>query len=234
MIANVEPTGGVHRTFFDKKGLRVAKSAKMMLGPCSGGAVHLSCGSGPLVVAEGIETGLSLLSGPATVWAALSTSGMKALRLPDKAHKLVIATDGDHPGKQAGNALATRASDAETDAPDPFEAVDAWPDAVEGAALLSDIQTVINRFCILPEYSDILMAAWVLHAWTHDAADISPILAFISPEKRCGKTTALSVISVLAPKAMHNVNATPRKCLGWKTPLEVFRAKLMEGETSTR
>ena len=101
-----------------------------------------------------------------------------------------------------------RPKNSETDAPDPFEAVDAWPDTVDGAALLSDIQTVIKRFCILPDHSDILMATWVLHAWTHDAADISPILAFVSPEKRCGKTTALSVIGVLAPKAMHNVNVT--------------------------
>ncbi len=109
MVGNVS-TGGVHRTFFDKQGNRLTKSAKMMLGPCSGGAVRLSDAPGPLVVCEGIETGLSLLSGllsgPATVWATLSTSGMKALHLPPDPHKLVIATDGDEPGKVAGNVLA--------------------------------------------------------------------------------------------------------------------------------
>lgn len=94
------------------------------------------------------------------------------------------------------------------DSPDPFETVEPWSQAVNGAELLADIQAVIQRFCVLPEHSDVLMAAWVLHAWTHDTADISPILAFVSPEKRCGKTTALSVIGVLAPKAMHNVNVT--------------------------
>jgi putative DNA primase/helicase len=52
------------------------------------------------------------------------------------------------------------------------------------------------------------MAVWVSHAWAHDAADISPILAFVSPEKRCGKTTALSIIGALVPKPMHNVNIT--------------------------
>ena len=86
--------------------------------------------------------------------------------------------------------------------------VDPWPDSVDGAALLSDIRDVINQFCVLPENSDILMAAWILHAWTHDAADISPILAFVSPEMRCGKTTALSVIGAMAPRSMHNVNVT--------------------------
>jgi len=93
-------------------------------------------------------------------------------------------------------------------ADDPFEDVDPWPDPLDGARLLSEILTVVNRFCVLPHHSDILMAAWVLHAWTHDAADISPILAFVSPEKRCGKTTALSVIGVLAPNPRKLPQAT--------------------------
>ncbi|MGR3290350.1 MAG: DUF7146 domain-containing protein, partial [Paracoccaceae bacterium] len=116
MVADVQSTGGVHRTFFTKRGQRLSKSAKLMLGPCAGGAVRLSSGAGPLVVAEGIETALSLLSGllsgPASVWAALSTSGMRALHLPPDPAKLIIATDSDdkeHAGKLAGNVLANRA-----------------------------------------------------------------------------------------------------------------------------
>ncbi len=84
-----------------------------MLGACAGGAVRLSKGKGPLVVAEGIETGLSLLCGifdlPATVWAALSTSGMKSLVLPDEPADLIIASDGDDAGNRAAEALSRRA-----------------------------------------------------------------------------------------------------------------------------
>ncbi|WP_461426937.1 DUF7146 domain-containing protein [Gymnodinialimonas sp.] len=115
MVADVQSTGGVHRTFFTKQGDRLAKNAKMMLGPCAGGAVRLSEAMGPLVVCEGIETGLSLLSGlldgPASVWAALSTSGIRSLALPPRppSGALVIATDGDTPGREAGAALADRA-----------------------------------------------------------------------------------------------------------------------------
>lgn len=114
MVADVS-SGGVHRTYFDKKGRRLAKSAKMMLGPCAGGAVRLSDSlGGPLVVCEGVETGLSLLSSlltiPATVWATLSTSGMKSVTLPSGSSRLIIATDGDEPGREAGNKLATRAA----------------------------------------------------------------------------------------------------------------------------
>lgn len=112
IVADVS-TGGVHRTFFDKAGARLAQHAKMMQGPCAGGAVALSEGQGPLVVCEGLETGLSLLSGllgePAEVWAALSTSGLRALSLPPQPRRLILATDGDAPGIEAANALGDRA-----------------------------------------------------------------------------------------------------------------------------
>lgn len=114
MIADVAPTGGVHRTFFGKQGQRLDKSAKMMLGPCAGGAVRLSETAGPLVVCEGIETGLSLmsglLSGPHTVCAALSTSGIRGLTLPPRPGKLIVASDGDKAGAQAAASLARAAS----------------------------------------------------------------------------------------------------------------------------
>lgn len=109
MVAEVS-TGAVHRTYFEKSGERISGTAKMMLGPCAGGAVALSEGAGPLVVCEGIETGLSLLSGlfdgPAKVWASLSTSGMKSLQLPEDPSELILATDGDEAGADAGRVLA--------------------------------------------------------------------------------------------------------------------------------
>ena len=55
---------GVHRTYLAEPGVKAfGNGAKMMLGRCAGGAVRLSDGLGTLLVAEGIETGLSLLSG---------------------------------------------------------------------------------------------------------------------------------------------------------------------------
>ncbi len=105
---------GIHRTFFTKQGERLSGNAKMMLGPCRGGAVRLTEAEGPLVVAEGIETALSLanglLSGPARIWAALSTSGIAGLDLPPEPGNLTIAPDGDDAGKTAAHRLAERAS----------------------------------------------------------------------------------------------------------------------------
>lgn len=117
LVALVEGGEGfaVHRTYLRANGSGKADidPPKAMLGAVSGGAVRLTDGPGRLVVAEGIETALSLASGllqrPATVWAALSTSGIRGLRLPAHPGRLTIATDGDKAGRDAAHALAERA-----------------------------------------------------------------------------------------------------------------------------
>lgn len=118
MVALVEGGDGfaVHRTYLrpDGSGKAEVEPAKAMLGAIAGGAVRLVETRGPLVVGEGIETALSLASGllqaPAAVWAALSTSGVRGLRLPPEPGRLTIAPDGDAPGRAAAHALATRAA----------------------------------------------------------------------------------------------------------------------------
>jgi len=50
---------GVHRTYLAEPGAKAfGKDSKMMLGRCAGGAVRLSGGLGPLLVAEGLETSI--------------------------------------------------------------------------------------------------------------------------------------------------------------------------------
>jgi len=117
MVALVEGGEGfaTHRTFLrpDGSGKADIEPAKAMLGGTQGGAVRLSDGPSRLVAAEGIESALSLLcglvDGPATIWAALSTSGLRGLRLPPVAGRLIIAADGDPAGREAAHALAERA-----------------------------------------------------------------------------------------------------------------------------
>lgn len=90
MVGYVEGANGfaVHRTYIKADGSGKADVAptKAMLGPAMGGAVRLSDGQGRLVVAEGIETALSLMSGivagPHSIWASLSAGGMKGLIYP--------------------------------------------------------------------------------------------------------------------------------------------------------
>lgn len=117
LVALVEGGDGfaVHRTYLrpDGTGKADIDPAKAMLGAVGGGAVRLAEAPGPLAVAEGIETALSLACGllrrPATIWATLSTSGMRGLRLPQEPGQLTIAPDGDTAGQKAAHALAERA-----------------------------------------------------------------------------------------------------------------------------
>ncbi len=81
LVALVKGVGSfaIHRTFLQANGCKTdQKPAKAMLGSVMGGGVHLSQANPKhLVICEGIETGLSLLSGllsePVDLWASLST-----------------------------------------------------------------------------------------------------------------------------------------------------------------
>ncbi|NND16972.1 MAG: DUF3631 domain-containing protein [Silicimonas sp.] len=94
-------------------------------------------------------------------------------------------------------------------AADYFVELEPWPEPVDGAELLEELVATVNRFCVLPKNSNVLIATWVVHAHAHDCADISPILCLTSPEKRCGKSTTASVVSALVPKPMHAINISP-------------------------
>jgi hypothetical protein len=130
----------VHRTYLAEPGRKadLGDEAKLSLGPVGGGAVRLSRGAGPLVVAEGIETALSLADALADlsprVWAALSTSGVAGLVLASTPGDLALAPDGDKAGREAAKALARRAHAAGWRVrilPPPGDGRD-WNDAVRG------------------------------------------------------------------------------------------------------
>jgi len=76
---------------------------------------------------------------------------------------------------------------------DIFPEVEPWPEAVDGCALLDEIASTFRRYVILPKHADTVAALWVLNTYVHDASYHSPMIILTSPEKRCGKTTAMMV-----------------------------------------
>jgi putative DNA primase/helicase len=84
-----------------------------------------------------------------------------------------------------------------------------WPDPVNGAEILSEISTILHRYLVLTDAQATAIAIWIAHAHAHDAATISPRLSIASPVKRCGKTTLLSVVQTLVPRALSTSNITP-------------------------
>ena len=81
----------------------------MMLGPCRGGAVRLGAPSSLLMVGEGIETCLAAIQATGhPAWAALSTSGLRSLELPEHINDVIVLADGDEPGEAAARSCASR------------------------------------------------------------------------------------------------------------------------------
>lgn len=105
-----------------------------------------------------------------------------------------------------------------------------WPKAVDGAQLLDELVATFRRFLILPTGAAEAMALWTFHAHAHDAAEVSPLLAFTSPEKRCGKTRALRLIGALTPRPLPGTNITPAAVF---RAVEAYRPTLLVDEADT-
>lgn len=101
----------IHRTYLARVGAGKApvEPAKMMLGPCRGGAVRLAPPGDVLMVGEGIESSLAAMQATGyPAWAALSTSGLRNLDLPEDVRAVIVLADGDDPGEAAARDCAWR------------------------------------------------------------------------------------------------------------------------------
>jgi putative DNA primase/helicase len=101
----------IHRTFLarDGGGKAPVNPHKMMLGPCRGGVARLGVPGNVLMVGEGIETCLAAMAATGySAWAALSTSGLRTLGLPNELREVIVLADGDEPGEAAARDCAWR------------------------------------------------------------------------------------------------------------------------------
>jgi hypothetical protein len=89
-----------------------------------------------------------------------------------------------------------------------FDPVVPHPAPVPIAELLNDIEGVITRHVVLNEHAATALAVWVLHTYVFEMRDTVAYVAIESPEKRCGKTTLLSVLAAMACKPLIASNIT--------------------------
>jgi putative DNA primase/helicase len=83
-----------------------------------------------------------------------------------------------------------------------------WPEPVDGARLLDEIAATIGRFLSASGHTFKTVALWVVYCYAFDIFDTSPLLAIVSPEKRCGKTTLLTLLNALVPRPLAIANIT--------------------------
>jgi len=81
-----------------------------------------------------------------------------------------------------------------------------WSESVDGSDLLDDLASAFKRFVILPDHADTALSLWILFTYLADVARVAPILAAVSPEKRCGKTTLLALLNRLVDRPLTTSN----------------------------
>ncbi len=89
-----------------------------------------------------------------------------------------------------------------------FEPVAPHPEPVAVGELLTEIEAAIKRHVVLSDAAATALAVWVLHSYVFELRDTVAYVAIESPEKRCGKTTLLSVLAAMANKPLIASNVT--------------------------
>jgi putative DNA primase/helicase len=104
---------GVSRTWLDRDpdDGRWRRLDRRMLGRAVGGAVWLAPPTETLMVGEGVETAMAAMQATGqSAWAALSTAGLVALKLPQIVRRVIVLADHDvsGAGERAARAAAAR------------------------------------------------------------------------------------------------------------------------------
>ena len=114
-------------------------------------------------------------------------------------------TDSSPPVEPSTNQLIHQPNQPLLLLPDP----EPWPKPVDGGALLDELVALFRRHVILPPFAEETLALWTLHTYAFELRDITAYLGLESPEKRCGKTTLLGVLSRLVYRPVVAANISP-------------------------
>src|ERR1041385_6543248 len=149
---------------------------------------------------------------------------------------LQFGRNGDHAARaegQRGEVRGARANDLLPPAlpsPDGGGGGEPWAKAVEGRVLLDKLVALLARFVVLPKWGAETLALWILHTYVFELRDVSTYLGIESPEKRCGKTTLLGVLSKLVNRPVAAANISPP---AFFRLIEEVRPTLLIDETDT-
>lgn len=86
--------------------------------------------------------------------------------------------------------------------------VEPWTEPVEASALLAELTHYFTNYVILPPGAATVCALWAIMSYVYDAFRICPLLIITSPDKRCGKTTLLSLLGRIVRRPLPASNIT--------------------------
>jgi len=90
----------------------------------------------------------------------------------------------------------------------PFPDIEPWQEPINPADLLTDISQTIKRFIVCETETIIAATLWATMTWFIDVIQIAPLAVITAPEKRCGKSQLLFLLSqiVKCPLAASNIS----------------------------
>jgi 5S rRNA maturation endonuclease (ribonuclease M5) len=87
-----------------------------------------------------------------------------------------------------------------------FPEPEPWPEPVDGAELLDEIEAVFSRFAVCETAARDALVLWCCATWFEPVAQVAPILNITSPEMRCGKSLVLSIAAKLSKRLLPSSN----------------------------
>jgi hypothetical protein len=77
---------------------------------------------------------------------------------------------------------------------------------VNGAELLDGLSRELRRFVVFPTWAAETLALWILHTYAFRLREVTTYIGIESPEKECGKSTLLTVLSHFVDRAALSSN----------------------------
>ncbi len=97
----------------------------------------------------------------------------------------------------------------ETAHKEPFEPVEPCEEPVNVEALLNEIRRIVTDCLKCPKEAVTAVVLWICLTWAVEHIHTAAILLIQSPEKRCGKTTLLSILGKLTRRTIAGASISP-------------------------
>lgn len=108
-----------------------------------------------------------------------------------------------------------------------FPKVEPWPDKIDPASLLTEIETTVRRFIVCEPETVLAAALWAAMTWFIDVIKVAPLAVITAPEMRCGKSQLLFLLGRIVRSPIPASNITPAALF---RSIELWRPTLLIDE----
>lgn len=110
----------------------------------------------------------------------------------------------------------------------PFPEIEPWHEPINPTQLLTEISDTIKRFIVCQNETITAATLWAAMTWFIDVIQVAPLAVITAPEKRCGKSQMLFLLSriVNRPLAASNISSAAlfRSIDAWQPTLLIDEA----------